>query len=186
MYSPRRNPVIRTPERNTISPSPLRALTPFVDAIKSAQTKATKDFESFYGSLMSKLTPKTSTSRIIKKTPETTERTKSFLKQKKIEQEYNRTSLTPLFERHTLREDYPSLNPFYEETESEITDDQTELDNNSIMNNNNNKKSVNYYSPDTKKLDTSRSVNKTNTTPNTNDLLHEISTAKLKSAEIIR
>lgn len=29
--------------------------------------------------------------------------------------------------------DYPSLNPFYEETESEITDDQTELDNNSIM-----------------------------------------------------
>ncbi|KAL4213409.1 hypothetical protein AB4K20DRAFT_1886514 [Rhizopus microsporus] len=284
MYSPRRNPVIRTPERNTISPSPLRALTPFVDAIKSAQTKATKDFESFYGSLMSKLTPKTSTSRIIKKTPETTERTKSFLKQKKIEQEYNRTSLTPLFERHTLREvtDYPSLNPFYEETESEITDDQTELDNNSIMSidkpfdkrednkypslldllkeettridrlqsnisvikrqssylaeeysffddkedeqipshknnnvksdnennntyttpqttfrntyltppqstdNNNNKKSVNYYSPDTKKLDTSRSVNKTNTTPNTNDLLHEISTAKLKSAEIIR
>lgn len=61
MYSPRRNPAIRTPERNTISSSPLRALTPFVDAIKSAQTKATKDFESFYGSLMSKLTPKTST-----------------------------------------------------------------------------------------------------------------------------
>jgi hypothetical protein len=56
MYSP------QTPERdNAGSSTPLKALTPIVDAIKSAQSKATKDFESFYGNLMSRLTPRTTT-----------------------------------------------------------------------------------------------------------------------------
>lgn len=36
--------------------------------------------------------------------PETTQRTKSLVNQKRLEVEHNRTSLTPLFERHTLRE----------------------------------------------------------------------------------
>lgn len=60
MYSAQKSPKIRTPEQNNVASSPLRALTPLVDVIKSAQTKATKDFESFYGNLMSRLTPKTS------------------------------------------------------------------------------------------------------------------------------
>lgn len=56
MYSP------QTPERGNVgSSTPLKALTPIVDAIKSAQSKATKDFESFYGNLMSRLTPRTTT-----------------------------------------------------------------------------------------------------------------------------
>lgn len=60
MYSPQRGSKLRTPERDNAAPSPLRALSPFVDAIKSAQSKANRDFESFYGNLMSRLTPKTS------------------------------------------------------------------------------------------------------------------------------
>ncbi|KAG1057502.1 hypothetical protein G6F43_000673 [Rhizopus delemar] len=128
MYSAQKSPKIRTPEQDNIASSPLRALTPFVDVIKSAQTKATKDFESFYGNLMSRLTPKTSNARIRKRMPETTQRTKSLVNQKRLEVEHNRTSLTPLFERHTLREEYTSHNPFYEDSVSETTDDVLEFD----------------------------------------------------------
>ncbi|KAG1474387.1 hypothetical protein G6F56_000386 [Rhizopus delemar] len=128
MYSPQRGSKLRTPERDNAAPSPLRALSPFVDAIKSAQSKANRDFESFYGNLMSRLTPKTSASRIYKKTPETTQRTKSSIQHKRLEAEHNRTSLTPLFERHTLREEYPVQNPFYEDSGSETTDNVSEFD----------------------------------------------------------
>ncbi|KAG0740676.1 hypothetical protein G6F57_011106 [Rhizopus arrhizus] len=128
MYSAQKSPKIRTPEQNNVASSPLRALTPLVDVIKSAQTKATKDFESFYGNLMSRLTPKTSNARIRKRMPETTQRTKSLVNQKRLEVEHNRTSLTPLFERHTLREEYTSHNPFYEDSVSETTDDVLEFD----------------------------------------------------------
>ncbi|KAI9268805.1 hypothetical protein BY458DRAFT_511104 [Sporodiniella umbellata] len=128
MYSPQGGSKLRTPERDYVAPSPLRALSPFVDAIKSAKTKANKDFESFYGSLMSRLTPKTSANRIYKKIPEITQHKKLALSHKRIETEYSRTSLTPLFERHTLREDSYIQNPFYEDSESETTDNASEFD----------------------------------------------------------
>ncbi|KAG1046547.1 hypothetical protein G6F43_010973 [Rhizopus delemar] len=113
MYSP------QTPERGNVgSSTPLKALTPIVDAIKSAQSKATKDFESFYGNLMSRLTPRTTTGRIDKRTPEITQRIRMTVDKKKFEN--NKSSLTPLFERHSLRE-VEYQNPFYEDSESEAT-----------------------------------------------------------------
>lgn len=58
MYSPKRNePTI---ERNDTISSPLRALTPIVDVIKTAQTNASRDFDRFYDNLWAKITPKTS------------------------------------------------------------------------------------------------------------------------------
>jgi hypothetical protein len=40
--------------------SPLRALTPIVDVIKTAQTNASRDFDRFYDNLWAKITPRTS------------------------------------------------------------------------------------------------------------------------------
>lgn len=58
MYSPKRNePNI---ERNDVISSPLRALTPIVDVIKTAQTNASRDFDRFYDNLWAKITPRTS------------------------------------------------------------------------------------------------------------------------------
>lgn len=111
MYSPNRN------NQPTSVSSPLRAFTPIVDVIKTAQTNASRDFDRFYDNLWAKLTPKTSNSRT-----RTVERIQSK------EEMASRTSLTPLIERHSLREDararyeYSSRNPFYGDSESDIGD----------------------------------------------------------------
>lgn len=155
MYSPRRTTtegyeaLLRSPERNNMVSSPLRAITsPFYKAVKTAQNNASRDFDKFYGNLQQKLTPRTSQARIQKQTPDTTDRIRSMLQQRRSQVDYDstRTSLTPLIERHTLREGlintkisleyakltilidaranygYISRNPFYQESVSEIAD----------------------------------------------------------------
>ncbi|KAI9485928.1 MAG: hypothetical protein EXX96DRAFT_465455, partial [Benjaminiella poitrasii] len=121
---------IQTPERSSVVASPLRAIaTPIYEAVKSAHSKATRDFDRFYGNLQAKLTPRTSDSRIQKRTAETSDRMRSFLRQRKTEFDSHassRTSLTPLIERHTLdshvKYNYPSRNPFYQESETDTAD----------------------------------------------------------------
>ncbi|KAL0137854.1 hypothetical protein V8B55DRAFT_1532621 [Mucor lusitanicus] len=138
MYSPRRtatddyDTMLRSPERSNMAASPLRAIaSPFYKAVKTAQSKASRDFDKFYGSLQQKLTPRTSQARIQKQTPDTTERMRAMLQQRRAQADNDstRTSLTPLIERHTLQEDtrnsysnYSSRNPFYQESVSEIAD----------------------------------------------------------------
>ncbi|KAL7311446.1 hypothetical protein PS15m_009209 [Mucor circinelloides] len=138
MYSPRRTApddyeaLLQSPERNNMVASPLRAIaSPFYKAVKTAQSNASRDFDKFYGNLQQRLTPRTSQARIQKQTPDTTERMRSMLQQRRTQADYDstRTSLTPLIERHTLREDaranysnYISRNPFYQESVSEIAD----------------------------------------------------------------
>ncbi|KAG2235413.1 hypothetical protein INT48_005763 [Thamnidium elegans] len=79
--------------------SRLGALTPIVHVIKNAQTNASRDFDRFYGNLWAKLTPRTTNSRILKRTPDTNDRIRDL--EDEIE-ECNSTSLTPLIERHSL------------------------------------------------------------------------------------
>ncbi|KAK4512514.1 cell division control protein [Mucor velutinosus] len=137
MYSPRRTAtddyetLLRSPERTNMVASPLRAIaSPFYKAVKTAQSNASRDFDKFYGNLQQKLTPRTSQARIHKQTPDTTERMRSMLQQRRAQTDSDstRTSLTPLIERHTLREDtrsnynYISRNPFYQESVSEIAE----------------------------------------------------------------
>lgn len=113
MYSPRRTApddyeaLLQSPERNNMVASPLRAIaSPFYKAVKTAQSNASRDFDKFYGNLQQRLTPRTSQARIQKQTPDTTERMRSMLQQRRTQADYDstRTSLTPLIERHTLRE----------------------------------------------------------------------------------
>lgn len=113
MYSPRRtatddyDTMLRSPERSNMAASPLRAIaSPFYKAVKTAQSKASRDFDKFYGSLQQKLTPRTSQARIQKQTPDTTERMRAMLQQRRAQADNDstRTSLTPLIERHTLQE----------------------------------------------------------------------------------
>ncbi|GAN06968.1 hypothetical protein MAM1_0143d06458 [Mucor ambiguus] len=133
MYSPRRTAtedydnLLRSPERSNMVASPLRAFaSPFYKAVKTAQSNASRDFDKFYGNLQQKLTPRTSQARIQKQTPDTTERMRSMLLQRRAQADYDstRTSLTPLIERHTLQEggNYISRNPFYQESVSEVAD----------------------------------------------------------------
>ncbi|KAI7904877.1 uncharacterized protein BX663DRAFT_331096 [Cokeromyces recurvatus] len=139
MYSPNRvdggyGSIIKASEKPGLVASPLRTIaTPIYEAVKSAHTKATRDFDRFYGNLQAKLTPRTSNSYIQKRTAETSERLRAILNQRRTELDSHnastsRTSLTPLIERHTLREDsqakynYPSRNPFYQESESDIAE----------------------------------------------------------------
>lgn len=113
MYSPRRtatddyDTLLRSPENTNMVASPLRAIaSPFYKAVKTAQNNASRDFDKFYGNLQQKLTPRTSQARIQKQTPATTEKTRFMLQQRRAQADYDstRTSLTPLIERHTLRE----------------------------------------------------------------------------------
>ncbi|KAI7896239.1 uncharacterized protein EV154DRAFT_547571 [Mucor mucedo] len=93
MYSPKRT------ERNDTSHN---ALTPIVHVLKSAQSTATKEFDRFYDNLWSRLTPSNS-------------RTKKVIQEE-------RTSLTPLIERHTLREDARYGDSFYLDNESIVAE----------------------------------------------------------------
>ncbi|RCH99269.1 hypothetical protein CU098_010438 [Rhizopus stolonifer] len=134
MYSPRRTRaddyegIPKTPER-TIA-SPLRAIaSPLFEAVKHYKDTATRDFDRFYGNLQATLSPRTSESRIRKRTLDTQDRIRSIQRQKKSDNhDRTRTSLTPLIERHSLREDarakydYPSRNPFYQDNESDIAE----------------------------------------------------------------
>ncbi|KAL9544198.1 hypothetical protein MBANPS3_007747 [Mucor bainieri] len=138
MYSPRRTAtddyetLLRSPERSNMTASPLRAIaSPFYKAVKTAQSNASRDFDKFYENLQQKLTPRTSQARIQKQTPDTTEKMQLMLQQQRARTDYDstRTSLTPLIERHTLREDarsnysnYVSRNPFYQESVSEVAE----------------------------------------------------------------
>ncbi|KAI8095494.1 hypothetical protein BDF21DRAFT_406029 [Thamnidium elegans] len=103
--------------------SRLGALTPIVHVIKNAQTNASRDFDRFYGNLWAKLTPRTTNSRILKRTPDTNDRIRDL--EDEIE-ECNSTSLTPLIERHSLREDnryaYENRHPFFQDSESDIAE----------------------------------------------------------------
>ncbi|CEP10797.1 hypothetical protein [Parasitella parasitica] len=145
MYSPRRTAttddyenVLRSPEKSSMVSSPLRAIaSPFYDALKIAKSNASRDFDIFYGNLQQTLTPRTSQARVKKQTPDTTEEIKSTIQQKQLDDDGTRTSLTPLIERHTLREDaranyteYMSRNPFYQESVSEIAETPTLSDQN--------------------------------------------------------
>jgi hypothetical protein len=63
MFSPSRNedcdPVLNTPGR--IMTTPLKAITsPFYEAVKSAHSKATRDFDRFYETLQATMSPRTS------------------------------------------------------------------------------------------------------------------------------
>ncbi|KAI8378341.1 hypothetical protein BD560DRAFT_311853, partial [Blakeslea trispora] len=109
--------------------SPLRAIaSPIYQAVKQCKDTATKDFDRFYDNLQSRLSPRTSDARIRKRTIETTDRTRYLIRQKKNElEERNRTSLTPLIERHSLREDakrynYSVQNPFFRDMESDVAE----------------------------------------------------------------
>ncbi|KAI8644811.1 hypothetical protein BD408DRAFT_339736, partial [Parasitella parasitica] len=136
MYSPRRTAttgdyetLLRSPEKSSIVSSPLRAIaSPFYDALKAAKSNASRDFDIFYGNLQQTLTPRTSQARVRKQTPDTTDEIKSTLQQRRaqVDEDSTRTSLTPLIERHTLRDasytEYLSRNPFYQESVSEIAE----------------------------------------------------------------
>jgi hypothetical protein len=53
--------MLRTPDRSASYASPLRAIaSPFYEAVKTAQTNVSRDFDRFYGNLQAKLTPRTS------------------------------------------------------------------------------------------------------------------------------
>lgn len=67
MFSPnRRNEddydhMFTTPERTSITASPLKTIaSPFFEAVKSAHSKATRDFDRFYENLQATLSPRTS------------------------------------------------------------------------------------------------------------------------------
>ncbi|KAI8378702.1 hypothetical protein EDC96DRAFT_171232 [Choanephora cucurbitarum] len=130
MYSPRRTKIDDyegLPER--VIASPLRAIaSPIYQAVKQCKDTVTRDFDRFYDNLQSRLSPRTSDARIRKRTSETTDRTRYHLKQKRSDiEDRNRTSLTPLIERHSLREDnkrnnYSTHNPFFQDMESDVAE----------------------------------------------------------------
>ncbi|KAI8993333.1 hypothetical protein BDB01DRAFT_877791 [Pilobolus umbonatus] len=110
MYSPKRkesySSILKTPDRSSLLNTPSNPFTPLVNVIKSAQSKANEDFDRFYGSLWATITPRNTDYHSIKKrVPEVTQRAQSMINQKHVDMETkSRTSLTPLIERHTLRE----------------------------------------------------------------------------------